>query len=216
MPKSVDWRSKGIVAPVKIQGDCGSCWAFSAIASVESRVAQQTGSLVELSEQNLVDCSQKYGNNGCEGGQPNWAFQYIIDNGGVDTESAYPYQHKDKPCRFDRSEVGAKISSYANVTSGDELALQDAVSEGVVSAGIEALITFYFYSGGVYDDQGDCHKPALLNHGVNLVGYGTEKGTDYWIVRNSLGHYWGEKGYIRVARNKNVCGIADVTSYPIP
>lgn len=211
LPDSVDWRESGVVAPVKDQGSCGSCWAFSAIASLESRTAQKTKKVVELSEQNLVDCSTSEGDKGCNGGLMDFAFKYIEDNNGVDTEESYPYTGQDGNCEFKKADVGATLNKYVDVATSEE-SLQKAASEGVVSVAIEANLFFQLYGGGVY--SWPCNNPAQLNHGVAVVGYGSGDKM-YWIVRNSWGPDWGEKGYVRMIRGKNICGIADSASYPV-
>ncbi|XP_075226652.1 cathepsin L-like peptidase [Lycorma delicatula] len=217
VPDFVDWRNDGAVTPIKNQGPCGSCWAFSATGSVEGQHFRQTQNLVSLSEQNLIDCSRGYGNDGCEGGVIDAAFQYIVDNNGIDTEESYPYEARDGPCRFNSDTVGATITSYYNLPQGDEETLKQVVAAiGPVSVAIDAgLQSFQSYGSGVYYDP-ECSSQSL-NHGVLVIGYGTtDDGTDYWLVKNSWGTSWGESGYIRMARNRdNNCGIATAGSYAI-
>lgn len=216
VPKTVDWRKKGIVTPVKDQAQCGSCWAFAAVASLEGQHALKTSKLVSLSEQNLVDCSAAEGNNGCGGGLPDNGYQYIIDSNGIDTEKSYPYTAQDGDCAFNAKKIGATLKSFVDIATGNEVALQKAVATiGPISVGIDASNeSFQSYAGGIYNEE-QCSTDQL-DHGVTIVGYGTDAGQDYWLVKNSWGGVWGLKGYIKMSRNaNNQCGIATLASYPI-
>nr|ABQ10202.1 cysteine protease Cp4 [Actinidia deliciosa] len=215
LPGSVDWREKGAVSPVKDQGQCGSCWAFSTISAVEGINQIVTGELISLSEQELVDCDKSY-NMGCNGGLMDYGFQFIINNGGIDTEEDYPYRAVDGTCdQFRKNARVVSINGYEDVPEDDENSLKKAVANQPVSVAIEAGgRAFQLYESGVFTG----HCGTNLDHGVVAVGYGTENGVDYWTVRNSWGPKWGENGYIKLERNINAtsgkCGIASMASYP--
>ncbi|KAK1439012.1 hypothetical protein QVD17_04827 [Tagetes erecta] len=218
-PEKVDWRERGAVAPIKNQGGCGSCWAFSTVAAVEGVNKIVTGEMISLSEQELVDCDN-VNNFGCNGGTMDLAFEFIVSNGGINSESDYPYKGVGDVCDPVRNKAKVvSIDGYEDVPPMNEKALMKAVAHQPVSVGIEASgREFQLYSSGVY--SASCGTE--LDHGVVVVGYGSENGKDYWIVRNSWGSNWGEDGYIRMERNmvgrhasSGKCGITLMASYPV-
>jgi len=216
-----DWRQQtnpAVITPIKNQGQCGSCWSFSATGSSEAQHAFTAGTLVGLSEQNLIDCSTAQGNEGCNGGLMDQAFEYIISNNGIDTEASYPYTATGpNPCKFKVANIGATLVSYTDIPSKNENDLQAAiVAAGPVSVAIDASsITFQLYLFGVYYDP--LCSSTQLDHGVLAVGVGTTTydGEEYYIVKNSWGASWGMDGWIWMSRNAdNNCGIATAASYP--
>ncbi|KAK8888751.1 hypothetical protein M9Y10_033485 [Tritrichomonas musculus] len=211
---SVDWRDKGVVNGIKDQASCGSCWAFSAIQAAESANAISSGTLPSYSEQNLVDCVT--GCAGCAGGLMTEAYDYVINQqkGQFNLESDYKYTAVDGTCKFSQYSPVGKISRYTNIVEGDEDDLAAKVEQyGPVAVAIDASNwSFQLYSGGIYDEP-SCSSYSL-DHGVGCVGYGSENGTKYWIVRNSWGTTWGEKGYIKMLWKDNQCGIASMATIP--
>lgn len=206
---SKDWVKEGKVTAVKNQGQCGSCWSFSTTGSVEGNYAINSGKLVSLSEQKLVDCDTV--DHGCSGGLMDNAFNWIKSNGGLPTEASYPYTAANGNCKKVDSVV--TITGHTDVTSGDEKALLTAVDKQPVSIAIEAdQSVFQSYRSGVIKGSAGCG--TQLDHGVLIVGYGTENGVDYWKVKNSWGETWGDEGYVKLERGKNVCGISQQPSYP--
>ncbi|KAE8573681.1 Cat30 [Halyomorpha halys] len=216
--ESVDWRQSGAVTPIKNQGSCGSCWAFSTTGAIEGQHFRKTGKLVSLSEQQLIDCSTDYDNEGCNGGLMDNGFDYLKDVEGLESEDSYPYEAKDRKCRFNKNKVvaGTKVKAYTDIKSLDDAALQAAVATvGPISIAVSADNRHFLqYAGGVFN--GDTCNPSALDHGILLVGYGSDEGEDYWLVKNSWGPKWGEKGFMRLTRaKKNACGISSSASYPI-
>ncbi|KAK2981057.1 hypothetical protein RJ640_002590, partial [Escallonia rubra] len=214
VPISLDWRDQGAVTAVKDQGPCGSCWAFSTVGSMEGIVQISTHKLISLSEQQLVDCDVKGTDHGCWGGLMSRAMEFIINNGGLANETAYPYKATDGNCDTNVS-IAASISGFENVPVNNETALLSAVANQPVTVAIDASSpNFQFYQSGVFSE--DCG--TYLDHGVTAVGYGTtDDGKKYWLIKNSWGNSWGYDGYIRIARDvaakEGECGIAMAASY---
>jgi len=214
IPEEVDWRKHDppVVTPVKNQGRCGSCWAFSATGNIEGQWALAGNPLVGLSEQQLVDCDHTCVagacDSGCDGGLMENAFAYVIKNGGIQGEDTYPYEGVDNRCRFNSSAVAATIRAYKAIPHDPEQMAYYVATQGPISVAVDAE-TWQFYSKGIV--KSNCG--TRLDHGVLVVGYGVEDKTPYWIVKNSWGTRWGMEGYILVQRGpENTCGI---NKYPI-
>ena len=207
LPLSWDWRSAGVTTPVKDQSSCGSCWGFSATETVETTWAIKSGELKVLSPQQLVDCSKL--NSGCNGGLQSRAYSYLQKTPQC-LESSYPYTAKDGTCHSCKGEVPL-LSGYNSIKAGDESSMGQAVLITSLAIAIQAdQKQFQMYSSGVTDF--DCGKN--LDHAVTIEGYGNENGKDYWLVRNSWGTSWGDKGYIKMARGKDLCGLSQSVVYP--
>ncbi|XP_017053592.1 procathepsin L-like [Drosophila ficusphila] len=214
IPRAIDWRYWGAVTPVKNQGRCKSCWAFAAIGALESLQFRQTGNLIALSEQSLIDCTFSHGNHGCDGGTPKRSLKYVIKKGGVPSEQKYPYKAKDGYCHR-RSRVTILGPGFQKVTYGDERMLARAVANhGPVAVSLDASPrSFKSYSSGIYEDPA-C-EGRKLTHAVVVIGYGTDpSGRDFWLIKNSWGTKWGMGGYMKMLRNAgNLCGIATKAYY---
>merc|ERR1712137_1341961 len=212
---AVDWTTKGAVTPVKNQGQCGSCWSFSTTGALEGAYEIASGNLVPLSEQQFVDCDKV--DSGCSGGLMDNGFTFAESN-AICTEESYPYKAKAGTCAAASCTVGlpkGTVTGYKDVSADSEDAMKSAVSQQPVSIAIEAdKSVFQLYKSGVL--QSTCG--SQLDHGVLLVGYGTEDGKDYWKVKNSWGSSWGDAGYIKLLRGKGgsgECGLLKQASYPV-
>lgn len=219
LQKSIDWRRKGVVTPIKDQGDCGSCWAFSATGSLESAWALfGNHSLFNLSEQQLVDCSAPEGNYGCGGGLMDFAFNYTIQDNGLCTDESYPYSAMGGECVAHKCKHVVTITKCIDLWTGNasttEEAMQITLAQQPISVGVYAGNPFWMnYKGGIIDND-ECGNQD--DHGVVIVGYDTTSdGQDYWIVKNSWGTSWGLDGYVYIAKGKNMCGIGEFPSYPV-
>lgn len=215
LPASVDWVSKGAVTPVKDQGQCGSCWSFSATGSMEGGNFIKNGQLVSLSEQQLVDCSGDYGNEGCDGGLMDYAFQYGIDK-GMESESDYPYKAQDGKCKYDKTKVKVTPKAFTDVPQNQQDQLAAAIVLQPVSVAVEAdTEVFQGYTGGVITSKA-CG--TQLDHGILAVGFDTTQKPAFFNVKNSWGGDWGENGYVRIEyqvgkKGPGICGIAEAASY---
>lgn len=218
LPESVDWRDYDMVTPVKNQGQCGSCWSFSATGAIEGAYAKNN-KLTNFSEQQLIDCSVLYGNLGCNGGLMDNAFEYATDH-YMCSEENVPYEAKTDKTLNECYNCNAvvELKGCVDVPTNNQTALKIAVSRQPVSVAIEAdTILFDDYEGGIISSS-SCG--TNLDHGVLIIGYGTDNGEDYWLLKNSWGTSWGENGFFRIKRDDfdegaGICGIASTASYPL-
>ncbi|XP_032740820.1 cathepsin 7-like isoform X2 [Rattus rattus] len=219
IPKTLDWRKDGYVTPVRRQGACGACWAFAVAGSIEGQLFKKTGKLSPLSVQNLVDCSRSFGTMGCKGGRIYNAFQYVKNNGGLEAEATYPYEAKVRNCRYRPEKSVVKVTRFLVVPRNEEALINALVNIGPIAVGIDAQHeSFKKYAGGIYHEP-NCKRDSP-NHSMLLVGFGYEgqesEGRKYWLVKNSYGEQWGEKGYMKIPRGQNnYCGIASYAMYPV-
>jgi cathepsin H len=216
-PDEFNWVDKNMVSPVKDQKSCGSCWTFSTTGAMEAHMKISHGEEVLLSEQELVDCPDpdKYDTHGCNGGLPSYAFDFIHDF-GIEHENDYPYQAHDAECRFNKERPRVTTDGAFIIEEGNEDQLKEELfQKGPVSVAFEVVEDFMDYTSGVYSSTECKNGPMDVNHAVLAVGYGTENGVDYWLVKNSWSEHWGDKGYFKIQRGVNMCGIAVCNSYPL-
>jgi len=215
LPKEHDWRSLNAVTPVKNQGACGSCWAFSVAGNVEGQQAIKNGELLSLSEQELVDCDKR--DNGCNGGLPENAYKTLVELGGLELESEYGYDGKDEACQYNRSKVAVRVSGGVEISQNETQMAQWLFKNGPISVGLNAN-AMQFYKGGVSHPWKFLCSADGIDHGVLIVGFGEHeyplfhKKMPYWIIKNSWGEGWGELGYYRLYRGDGTCGINMMTS----
>lgn len=203
LPTSFDWISKGAVTGVKNQEQCGSCWAFATVASIEGSNFLTNKSLISLAEQELVDCDKN--DNGCGGGLPSNAYKDLIDNKmGLELESDYTYTARDGSCQAKASLEKVFIASWKQISSDEDTIAQALMQSGPLAIGINAQ-WMQMYSGGVSDPL--ICNPQALDHGVTIVSFGEDSGKKWWRIKNSWGSGWGEKGYYRIVRGKGKCGV---------
>jgi C1A family cysteine protease len=214
LPASVDWRTKGVVLPVSNIDQCGSCWAFTVAQSLSSMNAINGGNLTAYSVQQIMDCSYSYGNQGCNGGYPDYAFNYTSKY-GVETEANYPYLGKDQKCKYNASDVVYKNTGWMDVPPGNSLALAAAVVNQPLSVAVDSD-TWQLYTSGIITSS-KCGTEIDIT--VLAVGYSSQNNQDYWILQNQWGTTWGIQGYIYVAKgnstnNPGICGVAQLGNYP--
>lgn len=218
LPTEVDWREAGVISSVKDQGSCGSCWTFSTTGTFEAHYNIATGKKADevlFSEQQLVDCAGDFDNNGCAGGLPSHAFAYI-SYFGIETEEDYEYHAKDEKCIYDELKAAASDIGSFNLTEKDEVSMKEAIAQvGPVAVAYQVVDGFRDYKSGVYRTDTCKNGPMDVNHAVTAVGYGTEDGEDYWLIKNSWGVRFGDKGYFKIARGENMCGIGVCNSFPV-
>ncbi|ETV95386.1 hypothetical protein H310_11267 [Aphanomyces invadans] len=216
LPDEWDWRTKGGVTPVKDQGNCGSCWTFGTTGALEGQWFRKTNQTVEFSQQNLLDCSWDEGNNACNGGLDYQAYRWIIKHGGLEPEVTYgTYKNLPGFCHFNASNALAAVTSYVNI-SGVQALNEALVTVGPLSVSIDATPpSFYFYSGGYYNDLNCKSGIDDLDHSVVAVGYTKHLGKTYTLVKNSWSTHWGDNGYVKIAQEDNICGVATSPTYPV-
>merc|ERR1712014_134454 len=205
-PASIDWSTKGAVTPIKNQGQCGSCWAFSSTGGTEGMWELATGKLESLSEQQLVDCSKQ--NSGCNGGLMDYAFSFYKST-SIASESSYPYTARDGTCKssYTTAIPSGGVTGYTDCPGASKL--QSALQTGPVSVAVQAdQSSFQRYSSGILSSGCGTN----LDHGVLAAGLNTAEG--YYLVKNSWGSSWGDSGYLKISTSGNVCGITSQPSYP--
>lgn len=224
---SFDWRDHGAVTQVRDQGQCGSCWAFSAVEEVESCWARKNGTLAELSPQQVVSCDQGKFDMGCDGGDTVMTYVQYISAYGLQTESDYPYTSgttgQDGPCLYNKSQVAVRVKGFEYATTPcfhdcarpatfEDTLLKNLQKFAPVSICVCVDDKWFSYTGGVLSTNSSYAYPAL-NHCTQLVGYGTDTGGKYWIMRNSWGKDWGVDGYMYLRYGLNLCGLTDEATF---
>ncbi|XP_067399459.1 digestive cysteine proteinase 1-like [Emydura macquarii macquarii] len=218
LPESLDWRLYGAVTPVKDQAMCGSCWSFAGTGALEGALFLKTGELTPLSQQALIDCSWGFGNYACDGGLTWRAFEWVKKHGGLPSAESYgPYIGQNGYCRYNASQLLARLTGYVNIPPGNVTAMKAAVfKRGPVAVSIDASAkSFLFYASGVYHEPRCGNTSSSLNHAVLAVGYGVLQGESYWLIKNSWSTYWGNDGYILMSTQDNNCGVATAATYPV-
>ncbi|VDO69610.1 unnamed protein product [Heligmosomoides polygyrus] len=213
-PPEMDWTKQGKLTPVKDQGQCGSCWAFATVASVEAAYAIKTGNLTRLSEQEMIDCDSQ--NSGCQGGYRPFAMNFVKQN-GLMKEDEYPYRGNDhNQCLLKKDAERVFIKSHTMLSTNEEVIASWIATNGPATFGMNVTKSMYSYRSGIFSpSQEECEAHSLGSHALTLVGYGTESGQAYWLVKNSWGSRWGQNGYFQLARGQNSCGVANTVVGPV-
>lgn len=218
LPEYFSWRDvPGVVRPIQYQGQCGSCFIFATIAAIEGQLSLRYGNHEKLSEQEMIDCLHD-GNHflGCRGGNYIDVFNFARHN-GVASAYDYPYNGVQNQCRSQGFGVhGSRVRSYVQVPQDEEVIRHTLYTHGPLFISFHAPSGFDHHTFGIFSDyNGECHGYQYRDHTALLIGWGTENGHDYWIVKNSYGTGWGEYGFFKITRGINLCGIADDVAYPI-
>jgi C1A family cysteine protease len=217
-PESFDWRDQGMNLPVKNQGYCGSCYAFVGLEAIESSFYIKSGKSFVFSRQEIVDCAEKHGTNGCDGGIVHGVYSYISKMNGISLQDDYPYKEMKSKCNENVERVKFRIKEMIDFERDDEELLKKALyNAGPINVVLDSLNdSFYRYSSGIYYEEKCNDENRMPTHAILLIGYGTENGHDFWTIKNSFGTKWGESGYMRIARNRNNhCKIASFNLIPI-
>ncbi|XP_037470823.1 ervatamin-B-like [Triticum dicoccoides] len=217
LPERWDWNEQGFVTPAKNQQKCGACWAFATVGAVESQLKRKTGELLDLSEQELLDCDTTQKPGGCKGGNPYRAFLWIKSKGGIMKEAEYSYEAQQGQCRTNKDATRRGLVYRAQLLRSGERFLQEAVyTMGPTVAGIDTHDrSLQHFKSGIY--KGPCG--TALDHAVLVVGYGVRDGEKYWVVKNSWGQTFGQNGFFLMSRGANgnagLCGIGKAGVYAL-
>ncbi len=214
-PENFNWSDFNILGPVKRQGKCGGCWAFTTVGTVEAYYTIKTGKKKVFSEQQLLDCNTL--SMGCDGGNMRQGYEYLVNN-GLMLEKEYPFELENAKgkieynCRYNKNNTYVKVKRYEIISQDEEEMKKILYEKGPLSASINSNLLM-FYKSGIYDPYLNFICKTGVNHAVVIVGYGVENGVKYWIVKNSWGENWGEKGYFKIKRGEGLCGINYYTLY---
>ncbi|KAF6265677.1 hypothetical protein COO60DRAFT_1697673 [Scenedesmus sp. NREL 46B-D3] len=217
LPRHLDWRATPADVAVKDQGQCGSCWAFAAVGTMEGAWFVATGEPHSFSEQQLIDCAWEQGPHGCDGGDYQPGFRYVKQAGGVAATQDYPYVGQNDWCKDNSTKLTGHFDGYVEVKSRDTAAVMEALMRhGPLAVGVDASSDeFLLYSEGIYRNKHCTLRPSRLDHAVILVGWGEDgsSGERFWLVKNSWSKLWGSDGYIKIHRGGNDCGIASDAAF---